>query len=438
MEDAPFPSTMRYERVVLGALLRVVPVVVGLVIALSFGASVLHDPVDLAHGAWYTGGQIFGLYADFVRGAILPGIVLLGIARHADERRVRIVAITAEAIVLVAASGKVIQVARRSVRAFAWEPIDDGASVILELDDGVGALGITGDRLTLTLGISDTGPMRELLRGLPSFAVIAREQPALGWLRAVVTLLLGVPVGHFLYTKLVAAVALLPRPSDYVPQVPDAAHGWYWGLLMTCAGTFYLLARWLMRERRASLDDKMLVYEKRASSVRVRFDDIETAERDGDTVRVTKADGQVIEVASSVPGAARTLSVALAERLTDDAPVPAAPASLVRGEAPIASWRQRIQRDAAVGSYRDLNLDDDHLVACLEAPHVSRDVRVGAAIALVARGDDAGRERVRVAAMSSRNAALRSLLERIAEGEAEEEELSAALEPRSLTPRRSR
>ena len=70
--------------------------------------------------------------------------------------------------------------------------------------------------------------------------------------------------------------------------------------------------------------------------MRVRFDDIETAERDGDAVRVTKADGEVVEVVSSVPASTRMLSVALLDRLTDDAPVPPPPPSLVRGEAPVA------------------------------------------------------------------------------------------------------
>lgn len=92
----------------------------------------------------------------------------------------------------------------------------------------------------------------------------------------------------------------------------------------------------------------------------------------------------------------------------------------------------RALRDAAQGGHphRSMHVDLGELWAILEDPSLSPAARSGAAIALGARIDTSGRERIRIVAKATAAEELRSALELAAEAEAEDDAaLAAALTP---------
>jgi len=79
--------------------------------------------------------------------------------------------------------------------------------------------------------------------------------------------------------------------------------------------------------------------------------------------------------------------------------------------------------------YRTEGVTGERLEAALAAPRAGAGARVGAALALVARGED-GRQVVRVRAATLADEETRHVLEAIAEGEVDDREIDRVLAPR--------
>jgi len=96
-------------------------------------------------------------------------------------------------------------------------------------------------------------------------------------------------------------------------------------------------------------------------------------------------------------------------------------ARLVAPSAEVPSaWRLALDALVHGTGYRSTNLNPDRLFSLLGDPTVDRRARVGAAAALVRIGDDESRARVRVAAASSADAALRDAMLAVADSDSDE------------------
>lgn len=98
-----------------------------------------------------------------------------------------------------------------------------------------------------------------------------------------------------------------------------------------------------------------------------------------------------------------------------------------RGSDPAARWVERIRASIGPADYRTEAQSLDRLWATLEDAAADPALRVGAAVALSARLDDAGRTRLRVAAHATVLPEVRTVFETVARG-AGDEELIASIE----------
>ncbi|MFO0556265.1 MAG: hypothetical protein U0271_48255 [Polyangiaceae bacterium] len=105
----------------------------------------------------------------------------------------------------------------------------------------------------------------------------------------------------------------------------------------------------------------------------------------------------------------------------------AALASLERGGRSLAEWRDAMRDAIRGGGYRDTSLQRDEVVGVLESHGASDARRLGAALALVATGDDTDRVRVAKTAEACANPRLRVAFDRIAAKSTTDAELEAAL-----------
>lgn len=102
----------------------------------------------------------------------------------------------------------------------------------------------------------------------------------------------------------------------------------------------------------------------------------------------------------------------------------------------LAGWREALRRVASddAGDYRRIGLAREDLARLLAQGDAPAERRIGAALALASSGDPAERERVRIAARACAEDELRVALERIAEDEADEATVDAALRARTIDP----
>ena len=105
---------------------------------------------------------------------------------------------------------------------------------------------------------------------------------------------------------------------------------------------------------------------------------------------------------------------------------------LDRGSRPIPEWREALSL-AHANTYREHHLDTDQLVNVFENPRVPLGQRLGAALALAGRPDEAAPEpkhksRVSAAIASSANPKVRIALERAAEGKLDDADYERAVE----------
>jgi hypothetical protein len=113
----------------------------------------------------------------------------------------------------------------------------------------------------------------------------------------------------------------------------------------------------------------------------------------------------------------------------EEAPVPS---GLERRDQSLREWERAIAARARIGQYRAGALDPAVLEGCLRSAATPRDVRVGAAIALANSIEPADRARLRLIAGELPQPSMRALVEQLAEGEAEEASIEAALMRREV------
>ncbi|MCC6555245.1 MAG: hypothetical protein IT372_19960 [Polyangiaceae bacterium] len=164
----------------------------------------------------------------------------------------------------------------------------------------------------------------------------------------------------------------------------------------------------------------------------VPFERIERVEASADRVDLCLVGGRVVRAnARHLPAEQRELlqaRVAEALRMRRREAEPAALAALDRGARSSAAWREAasalLSRE---GDYRAARPTREQVASALENPAAPLTRRLGAAMALAARGDADGRARVRIAAEASADAVVRAALERIAEGELEDAAIEEAI-----------
>jgi hypothetical protein len=143
------------------------------------------------------------------------------------------------------------------------------------------------------------------------------------------------------------------------------------------------------------------------------------------------------EVAVPLPhgeAESRDHALAIAERvqqaLSPNSPL--SPGSSILDDAVdnVADWRARVKALAGrTADYRGEALDPREMTRALEDPRAPIQRRVGAAIALHASGRDDARERIRVCAEATIEPHLRVALEKIADGDADDDVIERALWP---------
>jgi hypothetical protein len=142
------------------------------------------------------------------------------------------------------------------------------------------------------------------------------------------------------------------------------------------------------------------------------------------------ANGEIVATGIARDEADAVLS-ALAIKARREITVEALGASyLDRGERSFTEWRASLRAliTRPSGGYRQSALDPDHLASVLWSRDLAPERRLGAALALAATDDPAARQRVRVVIDTCADEALRSAVERAAEGELDDAELGRALE----------
>ncbi len=101
-------------------------------------------------------------------------------------------------------------------------------------------------------------------------------------------------------------------------------------------------------------------------------------------------------------------------------------ALLERGDVPLAEWRQKLSGLLGGGDYRSATVTPEALLSVLEDPAEDRGRRIGAAMLLRIAAPDAA-PRIRIAAQTSADDALRAALELVAEQELDDATLERAL-----------
>lgn len=107
-------------------------------------------------------------------------------------------------------------------------------------------------------------------------------------------------------------------------------------------------------------------------------------------------------------------------------------AQLERTGATVKEWISSLRQLALrKDGYRSAALSIDRLVEVLSDPRASTEQRLGAAVVLSARGEEASQQRIRIAADTSVNPKLRLALDTIARADADEQAIQEALDDES-------
>jgi hypothetical protein len=429
-EPLPKLGSMQHERAALWVLVRYMPVLVGLVLALSFGSSVLYDNEDLAHCSWSTGGELLGAFGDFARLLLVPLFLASAILKRGARCLVRLVETAPHKVVLMDEAGKLHEIPKEAVRSVFTYPTGDGSqSIVIELSRGLFAFGMQGDRLTLSLEPEDAKRVTAVLGTEDVDVALATRSPRHGGVLLAVSLVLGTALGVGIFRALWTFVEHMPRASHYLPVVPDADRGWLSGLAITSMGVVHALLAWLSSPSDVTLGRDALRLKGAFGAREIPYASIESVTTGWHSFVIELENEERIERTwlsmdrQRLVGFVDALRGRVAEA-RDEVPVPS---GLTRGSAPVTAWRESLRRRAATGAYRVGALDPDALVACVTGTAVPREVRIGAAIALSSGKSERDRERLRDAAAEVAHPRLRALYEQLAEGEAEDEEIEALL-----------
>ncbi|MFO0612434.1 MAG: hypothetical protein U0414_07595 [Polyangiaceae bacterium] len=429
-DDPSSMAVVQHERFVLWVLVRYLPFVLGAAIVLLFGGSVVHDNQDLAHCSWAGGGDFLAVFGDLGRALLGPLFIASALFRRGFRRIVRIERLDDEGLHALDEAGKRLEIPKSAVRSVFRYAMGDGTdAVVLETASGVLRFGFTGDRITLTVDPATARKLEAHFATRESVPVaLGTRSPRVGGAMAAASLVLGTLVGVLLYKWIAGVAHALPRAAYYLPVSPDANRGWLSGLTITSMGLVHAVLAMITRPPPISLSDeavhiggfmRVTVSFRNIASVVVRgrtltlhLDDDTSVTRRFLTVDQRKLEGLASEIRRRV---AETTSAATV------------PAGLERRNQPVREWAQALAARARIGRYRDGAFDPAILESCLRSPVTPREVRVGAALALAHSGEPEARARLRVVADDLPPPSLRALVEELAEGEADEESITAAL-----------
>lgn len=399
--------------------MRYLPIFAGVILATAFSLSVLTDGGDVARAAWTTGEELLGMFGGFGLVALPAIFVASAFARRGVAKKIFAVRVQPRGIDLYVEGGKRVHLAAARVRGgFVDDLGEDRLRVSLELAGGV----TDGDRVVIEAGRGEAEPFLRLIGPAPRFELGA---DAWRWGAALsgVSILAGWILGSMLFERVKHAVAHIGITQ------PDGA-GFSIGTTIAAIGLVRGLLALAVTAREVTVGIDGIRIEGALRKRFVSFESIARAAADRFGVALDLRSGERIRLGSPVVDAARarTLSALIAERLTDAAPSsPRVPLALHEGE--VKAWRQAIEETTRGSGYRSSSLSSEALSLSLEAPGLSAEERVATAIALLARGEEP--HRIRIAAASMADESTKAALERLAEGEADDEALEALLVKRA-------
>lgn len=422
-------AVVQHERFVLWVLVRYLPFVIGGAIVFLFGSSVLHDNQDLAHMSWAGGGDFLSVFSDLGRAILLPLFAASALFRRGFRRIVRIERLDDTGLTATDENGKPLEIPKDAVRSVFRYALGDGTdAVVLETSAGVGRFGVPGDKITLIVDPATARSLESRFRTEETVPVgLGTRSPRVGGAIAALSMVGGVLVGMLVYKWLSSVAHALPRAAYYLPVSPDANKGWLAGLTLTSMGLVHAALAVLARPPAVTLS-KDGVHFGGLLGVNVAFDQIADVSIKGRSITLRLDDDTVItrRFLTVDPRKLEGLAAEIRTRVhARPAAEAAVPSGLERRDLSVREWQQAIATRARAGRYRAGAFDPAELESCLKSSVAPREVRVGAALALAAEPD--ARARLRVVADELPPPSLRALVEELAEGEADEASITAAL-----------
>ncbi|MGK3959572.1 hypothetical protein WMF01_03255 [Sorangium sp. So ce1667] len=193
-----------------------------------------------------------------------------------------------------------------------------------------------------------------------------------------------------------------------------------------------LLSTWLVR--RAARPTQVVVgsdgvrVERPFSSAWLPYAEITEIRKDGDALLVV---GQKSGTLVLQPGEALSDAVAIrireAHQRVAGGAAPRGAEALERRGRGVAAWREDLRKLLADGDYRATGLTPEDAIRTLDDADAPRDRRIGAALFLRVAGYPEAQDRIRVAAGTTADDALRAALEQAAEEELDDAALARAL-----------
>jgi hypothetical protein len=414
-------ATYRYELRALSLIARYALVFVGILLAASFATSVRYDDADIARAAWLAGGELLGTFG-VIAGLGLPFLGLLtAVMRRGRERKLHFVELRPDALVFHHAAGQP-ELPWASLRGGFVQPRDDGR-VRISLDVAGGLR--EGDRVELVAEPELGEALRKRLEAAPArhdLATRSLRYGAVMWsLASVGGTIAGLVISEGLWRRVVE----LPGPLSNLAW----GEGWALGLVVSCVGALRLTLQLASITPSIVLGSDGVIVERLLGSRFVPFASMRAVHTSLLGLRIELESGASVRVwalgmsQERVAALAARISECIAESGTSEA-------SLPRLEAGGARWADEVVHRATANDYRTSTPSDDALARALDAPGTPSDLRVAAAVALRAREGRRSAKTIRIAARRLADEPTRALLERLAEEEADLDEVEAALSKR--------
>jgi hypothetical protein len=414
-------ATYRYELRSIALIARYGLVFVGLLLATSFTTSVLYDDADIARAAWLNGAVLLGGWG-LAATLLLPFVwVATALARRGRLRRLASVELSKEALVLRHDGGET-RFAWAQLRSGFVEPREDGrVRLSLELAGGLRE----GDRVEL-VGEAELGEaLSQRLERAPARYDLGTRSYRYGAALASLALFEGCALGLHLFDALEARVSEWHGHPGLTLLGPQ----WALGLVAACVGGVALLLQLASITPTIVLGADGVIVERLLGSRFVPFASMRAVHTSVLGLRIELQSGASVRVwaLGMSPERVAAFAARIAERIAESG---ASEASLPRLEAGGARWADEVVHRATASDYRTSTPSDDALVRALDAPGTPSDLRVAAAVALRAREGRRSAKTIRVAARRLADEPTRALLERLAEEEADLDEVEAALSKR--------
>lgn len=406
--------------------MRYLPIFAGMILATAFALSVLTDGGDVARAAWKTGEELLGMFGGFGLVALPAIFVASAFARRGVAKRILATRPQAKGVDLLLEGERRVHLAAARVRGGFVDDLDSGrVRVSLELAGGV----TDGDRIVIEAERHEAAPFLGLIGPAPRF-----ELGAEGWrwgaALSAVSIVAGASLGELVFERVKHAAQLAGVDGA-------SGAGFSLGMIVAAIGFVRGALAVAMAAREVTVGIDGIRIEGAIRKRFIAFEEIHSAQADTFGVVLDLEDGERLRLGSPgvEPARARTLAALISERLTEAAPSsPRVPIALGDGE--VRAWRQAIEDTTRGAGYRGNAESSEALSDSLAAPGLSPEERVATAIALLARGEEP--ERIRVAAASVADESTKAALERLAEGEADDEALETLLVRRGPTgPRRA-